>query len=78
MNSNNNKMSQADKHFREQDKKNAVADHEKERRAIKAKTEKLRALRLAKEAEEKAEADKTPKKPRKKAVKKKLPAFVKE
>ncbi|MEE2692245.1 MAG: hypothetical protein VX640_11970 [Pseudomonadota bacterium] len=75
---NSQKTSPADKHFREQDKKNAVAEHEKEKRAIQAKTERLRALRLAKEAEDRAEAAKSPNKPRKKAVRKKLPAFEKE
>lgn len=44
------------KEAREQDASRAMADYEAEQKAIRAKTERLRALRLAKEAKEAKDA----------------------
>ena len=60
------------KFFRDMDKKAALSEAEKFRKATLKKTEKLRALRLEKEAAERAEQAKNPKKPpRKRTAKKK-------
>lgn len=72
----NKKVSnQFDKHFREIDKKAALSEHEKARKATLAKTAKLKGLRLVREAEETAAAALNPKKKRKAPQKRKLPAF---
>lgn len=69
---------QFDKHFRAIDRKAAVSEHEKVRKAVLAKTAKLKGLRLVKEAADNAAAALNPKKKRKAAAKKKLPVFERE
>lgn len=61
--------------FRTLDRKAAVSDAEKARRATLKKTEKLRALRLAKEAEDLAAEALKPKKKTKAKKRSKLPTF---
>ena len=65
------------KFVRDMDKKAALSEAEKLRRATLKKTEKLRALRLEKEAAERAAEEANPKKParKKKPAKKKLAAW---
>lgn len=66
------------KFFREMEKKAAVSDAEKARKATLKKTERLKELRLAKEAEDRAAEAANPSKKKKAASKKKLPAFERE
>ncbi len=66
------------KFSKEMEKRAAVSDVEKARRATQKKTETLRELRLAKEAEERAAAEAKPKKKKRATKKKGLPDFERE
>ena len=66
------------KFLREMEKKKAVSDHEKARRAKQKNTERLRELRLAKEAEEAAAEEANPTKKKKVKRRSGLPPFVPE
>lgn len=68
-----------DKFFRAMDRKAALSEAEKLKKATLKKTAKLRALRLAKEAEEHAAEAANPKRAKKRTAKKrKLPAFERD
>lgn len=67
-----------DKFFRAMDRKEAVSDAEKLKKATLKKTEKLREQRLAKEAEDRAAEAAKPKTKKKAAKRRKLPAFERE
>ncbi len=69
------KTSAEERVFRTMDRKAAVSDAEKARKAVLKKTEALRALRLAKEAEDRAAEALKPKKKTKAKKRTKLPAF---
>ncbi|MBT8471472.1 MAG: hypothetical protein KJN99_02645, partial [Marinicaulis sp.] len=66
------------KFLRDMEKKKAVSDHEKARRAKLKNTERLRELRLAKEAEEAAAEEANPTKKKKTKRRSGLPPFVPE
>ena len=67
-----------EKFFRAMDKKAAVSDAEKLKKATLKKTAKLRELRLAKEAEDRAAEAAKPKAKKKSVKRKKLPAFERD
>ena len=67
-----------DKFFRAMDRKAAVSDAEKLKKATLKKTAKLRELRLAKEAENRAAEAANPKVKKKTVKRKNLPAFERD